>query len=262
MKTYTDLEVASQLEQLLHTIEKGITTANEAVVKANNVRLTISEDVQKCEEIRANFQENNQVVEQQQLHLVENIKLATQIRDELNLQLIQIANYKCTFEQLKQELETINNSINTAHNQARQLEAILPESTKELPQRLEEFKQLASKVVIYKQEAANVLEQIQDKAKLAVESHSQNQKIKDEVESIIKDFGGKEKFDKLQLDYNTICHSFKAAQTEIEHLHKQLETQTKQQSFLRKWMIAISIGVAILSSIVAYGIAFILAIVQ
>jgi chromosome segregation ATPase len=257
MKTYTDLEVASQLEQLLHTIEKGITTANEAVVKANNVRLTISEDAQKCEEIRA----NNHVAEQQQLQLLENIKVATQIRDELNLQLIQIANYQCTFEQLKQELEVINNSINTAQNQARQLEAILPESTKELPQQLEEFKQLASQVVIYKQEAANVLEQIQDQAKLAVESHSQNQKIKDEVESIIKDFGGKEKFDKLQLDYNTVCHSFKAAQTEIEHLHKHFETQTKQQSFLRKWMIAISIGVAILSSIVANGIAFILAIV-
>lgn len=257
MKTYTDLEIASQLEQLLHTIEKGITTANEAVVKANNVRLTISEDAQKCEEIRA----NNHVAEQQQLQLLENIQVATQIRDELNLQLIQIANYQCTFEQLKQELEIINNSINTAQNQARQLEAILPESTKELPQRLEEFKQLASQVVIYKQEAANVLEQIQDKAKLAVESHSQNQKIKDEVESIIKDFGGKEKFDKLQLDYNTVCHSFKASQAEIEHLHKQLEIQIKQQSFLRKWMIAISIGVAILSSIVANGIAFILPIV-
>jgi chromosome segregation ATPase len=241
MKTYTDLEVATQLEQLLHTIEKGIITANEAVVKANDIRLVISEDAQKCEQITA----NNQVVEQQQLQLVENIKIATQIRDELNLQLIQIGNYQCTFEQLKQELEIINNSINAAQNQARQLEAILPESTKKLPQRLEEFKQLASQVAIYKQEAANFLEEIQDKAKLAVESHSENQKIKNEVESIIKDFGGKGKLDKLQLDYNSVSHSFKVAQTEIEHLHKQLETQTKQQSFLRKWLIAVSIGVAI-----------------
>jgi chromosome segregation ATPase len=253
MKTYSDLEVSKHLEELLHTIEKGITTANEAVIKANNIRLLISEDGQKYQQIQTDFLEDSRVIEQQQLQLVENIRVATQIRDELNLQLIKIGYYQCTFEQLKEEIEIINGSINTAKNQAIQLEAILPESTKELPQQLEEFKQLASQVAIYKQEAANFLEQIEDKAKLAVESHSQNQQIKSEIELIIKNFGGKEQLDNLQLDYNRIYHNFQEAQTEIQYLNKKLETQTKQQSFFRNWLIAVSIGVAI---------AFILAIVR
>lgn len=245
MKTHSDLEVATQLEQLWHTIERGITTANEAVVKAKDIQLIILEDTKRCEQIQSEFVQNHRViqnnareVEIQQVQLVENIKIATQIRDELALQVTQLSDYQATFEQFKQDLEAINHSINAAQNQARLIEAILPESTKELPQQLEEFKQLALQLAIDKKEAAHFLEQTQDKAKLVVDTYSGLQQLKSQVESIINDFGGKQKLD-------TISNSFKAAQTEIEYLHKKLETQTKQQSLLRNWLIAVSIGTAI-----------------
>lgn len=238
MKTHSDLEVATQLEQLWHTIERGITTANEAVVKAKDIQLIILEDTKRCEKIQSEFVQNHRViqnnvreVEIQQVQLQENIKIATQIRDELALQVTQLSNYQATFEQFKQDLEAINNSVNAVQNQARLLEAILPESTKELPQQLEEVKQLASQLAIDKKEAAYFLEQVQDKAKLVVDTYSGLQQLKNQIESIINNFGGKQKLDTIS--------------NEIEHLHKKLETQTKQQSLLRNWLIAVSIGIAI-----------------
>lgn len=238
MKTHSDLEVASQLEQLWQTIERGINTANEAVKKAQDIRLIISEDTKRCEQIQSEFVQNNHAVQNnvreveiQQLKLQENIKIATQIRNELALQVTQLSNYQATFEQLKQELEAIKSQVNAAQNQARLLEAILPESTKKLPQQVEEVKQLASQVAIDKKEAADFLEQTQDKAKLAEDAYLQ-------LQSIINDFGGKQKLD-------TIDHSFKESQTEIEHLYQKLENQTKHQSLLRNWLVVVSIGIAI-----------------
>ncbi len=242
MKTLTDLEIAKQLDELWQTIERGIKTSREALEKAQKIHAFISQENSQLEQIKSDasliangIQDSVHEVQQQQSKLIENITLASQIHDRITTQVEQIGNSHTVLERFNQELEVIKNSLDTATTQAQQLDAILPEFTNELPQYIDEVKTLATQVKIDREETA----QFQAKA---AQAYSQIDQIKNEIESIITEFGGKKSLDNLHLENKNIRNNFREAQVEIEHLHKKMDTQIQKQTLFRNWLIAISFG--------------------
>jgi chromosome segregation ATPase len=250
MKTFTDIEVAKQLDELWQTIERGIITARDALEKAQKIHGFIAKENSQLEQIKSDaylvantIQDSVREVQQQQSKLNENIILASQIHDRITTQVEQIGNSHTIIERFKQELEVIQNSLNAAKIQAQQLDAILPEFTNELPQYINEIKTLASQVKINQQETAKFQATAEYKADEAVQAYSQ-------IESIITDFGGKESLDTLHLENKTIRNNFRESQSEIERLHKKIDIQIQKQVLFRNWLIAISFGFGLILIVV------------
>lgn len=242
MKTLTDLEVAKQLDELWQTIERGITTSREALEKAQKIHAFISQENSQLEQIKfdasliANgIQDSVREVQQQQSKLVENITLASQIHDRITTQVEQVGNSHTLLDRFNQELEVIKSSLDAAKIQAQQLDAILPEFTNQLPQYIDEVKTLASQVKIDREETT----QFQIKVEQACLQIDQR---KNEIESIIAEFGGKESLDNLHLENKNIRNNFREAQGEIERLHKKIDIQTQKQILFRNWLIGLSFG--------------------
>jgi chromosome segregation ATPase len=253
MKTVTDLEVAKQLDELWQTIERGIITSRDALEKAQKIHAFISQENNQLEQIKSDayliantIQDSVREVQEQQSKLIENITLASQIRDRITTQVEQIGNSHTIVDRFQQELEVIRNSLDTAKTQAQQLDAILPEFTKELPQYIDEVKTLASQVKINREETAQFQAKAEHKAHEAAQAYLQIDQTKNEIESIITEFGGKEFLDNLHLENKNIRNNFRESQAEIERLHKKMEihiqTQIKTQTLFRNWLIAISFG--------------------
>ncbi|BDA72083.1 hypothetical protein RIVM261_005580 [Rivularia sp. IAM M-261] len=252
MKLHTDAEIAKQLEELWHTIERGITTANSAVKQAANIHTAIIEDNSKIEQLKSDtflflqtVKNNIQEIQEQQVKLEANISTIHEIRDEITSYLEQIGNYQTVLDSFRQGLKIVIDSVDATKTQAQQLEAILPAFTKDLPQQLEHINQLAAQIETTKQEIARYQEKTQSQTNEVSQAHSQIQTIKTEIQTIITDFGGKQALDKLHLDNQTIHNQLQQAQTEIERLHQKLETQAKKQKQFNTWLLALSLCSAV-----------------
>ncbi|BAZ12524.1 chromosome partition protein Smc [Calothrix sp. NIES-4071] len=252
MKLHTDVETAKQLEELWHTIERGITVANQAAQQAGAIHAAIMQDYSKIEQLKLDtssfahtIQDNIDEVKQQQLYLEDNIQAVSHIRHEIISQLEQIGDYQTRLDAFKQELKLVIDSVDTTKNQAQQLEAILPAFTKDLPQQLEQINQLAVQIETNKQEIAKYQEKTQHQANEGAQAHSQIQTLKTEIETVITNFGGKQALDNLHLENQSIQNKLQQAQTEIERLHQKLETQTKKQKQFNNWLLALSVGVTL-----------------
>jgi methyl-accepting chemotaxis protein len=109
MKTYSDLEIAKQLEQLLHTIEKGITLANDTVDRGRKLEKQILENETKFEEIKSDiFQAADEVKD-----VAKNIQVAEQIFQDVKLAVNEVGG-KQGLENLQHEYKTIRNTLNEA----------------------------------------------------------------------------------------------------------------------------------------------------
>lgn len=252
MKTHTDLEVAKHLDELWQTIERGITVANDALEQAQKIHAFIAQDSKQLDTIKTDasliantIQDAVREMQTQKSQLGDNIQIATTIRDDIASQIEEIVNYKKTLDNFKSEFITIRDNLDVAKVKIEQLDAVLPEFTQELPQIIDEVRKLASQVQCDSQNAALCKQESDNQVQKAIEAYSETETLKNEVEAIVKDFGGKETFENLLLDNKSFRNSFRESQAEIERLHKKLETQAKKQSLLFNWLIGVSVGLAI-----------------
>ena len=117
MKTYSDLEIAKQLEELLHTIEKGITSANDTVDRGQKLEKQILENETKFEEIKSDiFQAADQVKD-----VATKIQVAEQIFQDVKLAVNQVGG-KEGLENLQQEYKTIRNTLSEANLELERLQ--------------------------------------------------------------------------------------------------------------------------------------------
>ncbi|MEA5572528.1 hypothetical protein [Calothrix sp. UHCC 0171] len=242
MKTLTDLEVAKQLDELWQTIERGMKVSHEVLEKAQKIHTFISHENSKLEQVTSDasliantIQNSVREIQQQQLHLRENIKIASQINDEIALKVEKVGNYDDIIEKFHQELENIQNSLDIAQNKLQELQSILPKPTDNFFQNLDDIKAIASQINISQQEIVRIQKQTEDAANETSESYVQIQKIKNEIESIFSEFGGKEYLNKLNCQHQE-------AITEIERLHTKLDNQIQKQNVIRNWLMAVSFG--------------------
>jgi chromosome segregation ATPase len=109
MKTYSDLEIAKQLEQLLQTIEKGITLATNTVDRGRKLEKQILENETKFEAIKSDvFQAADEVKD-----VAKNIQVAEQIFQDVKSAVNELGGKK-GLENLQHEYKTIHNTLNEA----------------------------------------------------------------------------------------------------------------------------------------------------
>jgi chromosome segregation ATPase len=248
MHTPTDIEIAKQLEELWHTIERGITIANQATKQAADIHTAIIQDNSKIEQLKLDtflfsqsVKKNIQEIQEQQTKLEFNINTIYQIRDEVASYLEQIGDYQILLDTFRQGLKLVIESVDATKIQAQQLEGILPAFTKDLPQQLEQINQLAAQIETNKQEVARYQEKIQLQTNEVSQTHTQIQSLKTEVETIITNFGGKQALDKLHQDNQNIHNHLQQAQIKIERLNQKLETQAKKQKQANNWLLALTV---------------------
>ncbi|MBW4672401.1 MAG: hypothetical protein KME60_34535 [Cyanomargarita calcarea GSE-NOS-MK-12-04C] len=117
MKTYSDLEIAKQLEQLLHIIEKGITSANDAVDRGRKLEKQILGNETKFEEIKSDiFQAADEVKD-----VAKNIQVAEQIFKDVKSAVNEVGG-KQGLENLQQEYKTILNTLSEANLELERLQ--------------------------------------------------------------------------------------------------------------------------------------------
>lgn len=237
MKLHTDIETAKQLEELWHTIERGITVASDAAQQAGAIHTAIMQDYSKIEQLKLDtslfahtIQHNIDEVKQQQLHLQENIQTVNHTRLEIQSQLQQIGDYQTRLDAFKQELKSVTDTV---------------EATKSQVQQLEQINQLAAQIETNKQEIASYQEKTQNQSIEVTQAHSHIQTLKTDIETVISDFGGKQALDNLQVDNKSIRSQLQQAQAEIERLHQKLEAQTKKQKQFNNWLLALSLGLTL-----------------
>ncbi|BAZ42638.1 chromosome partition protein Smc [Calothrix sp. NIES-4101] len=253
MKTLTDLEVAKQLDELWQTIERGMKVSHKVLEKAQKIQTFISHENKKVEQITSDssliantIQNSIRQIQEQQLNLSENIKKASQISDNIAFKVEKISNYDGILDNFKQELENIQNSFELAQNQVQELQSILPEFNHDFFQNLDEIKAIAFQINTNQQEIVKIQKQTEDAANETSKSYLRIQEIKNEIESIFSEFGGKEYLKKLNCQHQE-------AITEIECLHRKIDNQIQKQNAIRNWLIAVSFG---------FGLTFIVAIAR
>jgi hypothetical protein len=119
MKTYSDLEIAKQLEQLLHTIEKGISSANDAVDRGRKLEKEILENETIFEEIKSDI-----------FQVAKNIQVAEEIFQDVKLAVDEVGG-KQGLQNLKLEYKTISNTLSEANLQLECLQIKLETQVKQ-----------------------------------------------------------------------------------------------------------------------------------
>ncbi len=124
MKLHTDIEVAKQLEDLWHTIERGITVASDAAQQAGAIHAAIIQHYSKIEQLKLDtsefthtIQHNIDEVKHQQLHLEQNIQAVNHTRDEIISQLEQIETNKQEIARYQEITQHQTNEVTQAHSQ-------------------------------------------------------------------------------------------------------------------------------------------------
>ncbi|MBF2066110.1 MAG: hypothetical protein IGS39_17080 [Calothrix sp. C42_A2020_038] len=244
--THTDTEVAKQLEELWHIIERGIITANHAVQQAGAIHTVIIQESSKIEQLKLDtssfaqtIQKNIHELQEQQFQLENTTNTLNNIRNQIISQLEEIGDYQTKLNTCQQELKLVISTVDATKTQAQKLETILSAFT-QLPQQFEHINQLAAKIESNNQQVARYHEKSKHQADEIVRTHSQIQNIKTQIETIITDFGGKQALDKIQINNQSICNQLQQAQAEIERLHQKLEIQTKKQKQFSNWLLVVS----------------------
>lgn len=119
MKTYSDLEIAKQLEQLLHTIEKGISSANDAVDRGRKLEKEILENETIFEEIKSDI-----------FQVAKNIQVAEEIFQDVKLAVDEVGG-KQGLQNLQLEYKTISNTLSEANLQLECLQIKLETQVKQ-----------------------------------------------------------------------------------------------------------------------------------
>lgn len=251
MKTYTDLEIAKQLEELWQTIEKGITVAKESISKTQEIQTINHEDGKKFAKIKADvFQiadevrKTSQFISNSSSDFEHKIRNAENIRDTLTAQFTQFEHYQANLEELHQELVVIVTSITAAQTKIQEFEQHLPEFTQEFPQCFAEVKQLASQVTSDKTVILELAEQVQEQANQVREDSTKIEQLQGMIDLMVNQTEYQSYITKLETENKALSNQIQANKQEIERLHKKWENQSKKQQIFQTWLLGISLMVA------------------
>jgi chromosome segregation ATPase len=251
MRTYTDLEIAKQLEELSETIEKGIIVAKEGIIKSQEIQNINNEDGKKFAKIKVDIfqiadevRKTSQFISNSSSDFEHKIRNAENIRDALTSQFTQFENYQANLEQLHQELAVITTNISTAQTQIQQFEQQLLELNQELPQRFAEIKQLASQVTSDKTVILELAQQVQEQVNEVNHASTKIDHLQKMIDLMVNQTEYQLHITKLETENQILANQIQTNKQEIERLHKKWENQSKKQQLFQNWLLGISIMTA------------------
>jgi chromosome segregation ATPase len=251
MKTYTDLEIAKQLEELWQTIEKGITIAKEGIIKSQEIQTINNEDEKKFTKIKVEIfqiadevRKTSQFISNSSSDFENKIRSAENAKDILSSQLTQFENYQSDLERLHQKLVIVVASMTTAQTKIQQFEENLPELVQKLPKKLAEIKNLAFQVTSDKTIILELSQQIQEQANQVKEANPRIEKLQQMIDLMPNQAEYQTHITNLETENKLLTSQIKTNKQEIERLHKRLENQSKKQQIFQSWLLGISFMIA------------------
>lgn len=256
MKTPTDIEIAKQLEQLAQTIEIGIKSADEILVKAQQIRTEVHTETEKLTSFKSELlQIYNEVkstsvgIENFQSDFQTNLNIANQFHHDVELHQNQIKTYEHFVTQLNQELINIRFSLETAQTQLENFEQQIPALNQRLPQHLDEIKQIEATINRDQIQLQELIQTNQTQIQQAAHTNAKSQEILQNLENIFTQIGGQHGLEKIQQEYENNHKNIQNAYLEMERLQTKLDTQIKKQNFLKIWLLTLSISFAVILAI-------------